>query len=187
MEDYAKLYVKEVVKLHSSLIYHFCWSTQFASHFWKAFQKGLGTKFKLNTTSHSRTYGKVGNTIQTLDDMLRECVIYFKGNCDDHLPLIEFSYKNNYHSSIIMTFFEALNGGRYSPVGWFEVGEISLIGVKLVYEAIKKVWLIGERLKTTKSWQNSYDKVRRRDIEFKVNEWVYLKISPMPNEFDSFT
>lgn len=66
-------------------------------------------------------------------------MIYFKGNCDDHLPLIEFSYKNNYHSSIIMTFFEALNGGRYSPVGWFEVGEISLIGVKLVYEAIKKV------------------------------------------------
>lgn len=145
-------HVKEVVKLHSSLIYHFCWSTQFASHFWKAFQKGLGTKFKLNTTSHSRTYGKVGNTIQTLDDMLRECVIYFKGNCDDHLPLIEFVYNNCYHSSITMTLFETLHGRKCrSTVGCFKVGEFSLIGPEVVYKVVEEVQLTRDRLKTSKS------------------------------------
>ncbi|WMV18695.1 hypothetical protein MTR67_012080 [Solanum verrucosum] len=82
-------------------------------------------------------------TIQTLKDMLRVCVIDFKGNWDDHLPLIDFAYNNSYHSSIGMATFEALYGRRCrSPVDWFEVGEIALIGPKTVYESIKKVLLI---------------------------------------------
>ncbi|WMV45659.1 hypothetical protein MTR67_039044, partial [Solanum verrucosum] len=66
-----------------------------------------------------------------------------------------------------------------SPVGWFEVGEIALIGAELVYEAIEKVRLIRERMKMGQSRQKSYADVRRRDLEFEVNDWVYLKISPM--------
>ncbi|WMV08221.1 hypothetical protein MTR67_001606 [Solanum verrucosum] len=77
--------------------------------------------------------------------MLRACVIDFKGNWDDHLPLIEFSYNNSYHSIIKMTPYVALYRRRYrSPIGWFEVG-----------------------------------KARRRDLEFEVDDWVYLKVSPM--------
>ncbi|WMV13388.1 hypothetical protein MTR67_006773 [Solanum verrucosum] len=42
-----------------------------------------------------------------------------------------------------MSPFEALYGRRCrSPVGWFEVGEVSLIGPKLVHEATEKVQLI---------------------------------------------
>ncbi|WMV59329.1 hypothetical protein MTR67_052714, partial [Solanum verrucosum] len=79
-EDYAKLYIKEV--------------------------KGLGTKVKLSTTFHPQTDGQVERTIQTLEDMLRACIIDFKGNWDGHLPLIEFAYNNSYHSSIDMAPFE---------------------------------------------------------------------------------
>ena len=46
--------------------------------------------------------GQAQRTIQTLEDMLRACVIDFKGSWDDHLPLIEFAYNNSYHSSIQM-------------------------------------------------------------------------------------
>ncbi|WMV24814.1 hypothetical protein MTR67_018199 [Solanum verrucosum] len=67
--------------------------------------------------------GQAEHTIQTLEDMLRACVIDFKVNSDDHLPLIEFSYNNSYHSSIAMALFKGLYGRRCrSPVGWFEVG-----------------------------------------------------------------
>ena len=56
------------------------------------------------------------------------CVIDFKGNLDDHLPLIEFSYNNSYHSSISMIPFEELYGRRCrSPVGWFEVGDFNFL------------------------------------------------------------
>ncbi|WMV24572.1 hypothetical protein MTR67_017957 [Solanum verrucosum] len=76
--------------------------------------------------------------------------------------------------------FEALYG-RWcgSLVGWFEVGEIALISPELVYEAIGKFRLIRERLRMTQIQQKSYADNRRRDLEFEVGDWVYLKISPM--------
>jgi len=76
--------------------------------------------------------------------------------------------------------FEALYGRRCRyPIGWFEVGEVALIGPELVHEAIEKVRLIRERLRTAQNRQKSYADVRRRDLEFDVLDWVYLKISPM--------
>ena len=55
------------------------------------------------------------------------------------------------------------------------MGEVSLIGPKLVYEVIKKVQLIRERFKMAQSRLMSYVDVRIRDLEFYMNEWVYLK------------
>ncbi|WMV25147.1 hypothetical protein MTR67_018532 [Solanum verrucosum] len=112
--------------------------------------------------------------------MLRDCVIDFKGNWDGYLPLIEFSYNNSYHSSIQMTLYEALYGRRcISPIGWFEVGEAGLIVPDLVHQAMEKVKVIQERLKITQSRQKSYTDVRRRELEFEVDDWVYLNVSPM--------
>ena len=39
--------------------------------------------------------------------------------------------------------------------------------------------MIQERLKMAQSCQISYTSVRRRPLEFKVDDWVYLKVSPM--------
>ena len=66
-----------------------------------------------------------------------------------------------------------------SPVGWFEVGEMALIGPDLVLDAMEKVRMIRENLKTAQSRQKSYSDVNKRDLEFEVNDWVYLKVSPM--------
>ncbi len=152
-EDYAKLYINEIVRLHGvplSIISDR--GPQFTSHFWKSFQKGLGTQVNLSTTFHPQTDGQAERTIQTLEDMLRACVIDFKGSWDDHLPLIEFAYNNSYHSSIQMAPYEALYGRRCrSPVGWFEVGEAALIGPDSVLDAMEKVQLIRDRLKTAQS------------------------------------
>ena len=110
-EDYAKLYISDMVKLHGvplSIISDR--GTQFTSHFWKSFQKGLGTKVKLSTAFHPQTDGQAERTIQTLEDMLRACVIDFQGSWDEQLPLIEFAYNNSYHASIQIAPFEALYG-----------------------------------------------------------------------------
>ena len=100
-KDYARLYVREIVRLQgvpTSIISYR--GAQFTSNFWRSFQKGLGTQVNLSTTFHPHTDGQAEHTIQTLEDMLRACIIDFKGSWDDHLPLIEFSYNNSYHSSI---------------------------------------------------------------------------------------
>ncbi|WMV24302.1 hypothetical protein MTR67_017687 [Solanum verrucosum] len=72
--------------------------------------------------------------------------------------------------------YEALYGRRYrSHIGWFEFGEVGLIGTDLVYQAMEKVNIIQEGLKIVQSRQISYTDVRR-DLEFEVDDWVYLYI-----------
>ena len=122
--------------------------TQFTSQFWKAFQSGLGTKVKLSATFHPQIDGLAQRTIQTLEDMLRACVIDFKDDGDDNLPLIEFSYNNSYHSSIPMVPFKALYERRCrSPIEFLKIGEFSLIGHEAIYKDIEKFQLIRDRLK----------------------------------------
>ena len=114
VEDYAKLYFTEIVRLHGvplSIISDK--GPKCTSHLWKSFQKGLGTQVNLSTTFHPQMDGKTECTIQTLEDMLRACVIDFKGSWDNHLPLIEFAYNKSYHSSIQMAPYKALYGRRY--------------------------------------------------------------------------
>ena len=106
--------------------------------------------------------------------MLRACVIDFKGSWDDHLSLIEFAYNNSYDSSIQMAPYEALYGRKCrSPVWLFEVGKAALIGLYSVLYAMEKVQLIRDRLKTAQSRQKSYADVRRRELEFQVDDWVF--------------
>ena len=91
-KDYAKLYINEIVRLHGipfSIISNR--GPQFTSHFWKSFQKGLGTQVNLSTTFHPQTDGQAERTIQTLDDLLRACMIDFKDSWDNHPHLIEFA------------------------------------------------------------------------------------------------
>ncbi|GJS68089.1 putative reverse transcriptase domain-containing protein [Tanacetum coccineum] len=79
-------------------------------------------------------------TIQTLEDMLRACVIDFGKGWDKHLPLIEFSYNNSYHTNIKDAPFEALYGRKCrSPICWAEVGDAQLTGPEIVRETTEKV------------------------------------------------
>nr|GEV92570.1 putative reverse transcriptase domain-containing protein [Tanacetum cinerariifolium] len=99
-------------------------------------QKALGTQLDLSTAYHPETDGQSERTIQTLEDMLRACVIDFGSSWDKHLPLVKFSYNNSYHASIKAAPFEALYGrtchvesvtmeGKLSPrfIGPFKVIE----------------------------------------------------------------
>ncbi|KAI3773990.1 hypothetical protein L1987_48531 [Smallanthus sonchifolius] len=96
---------------------------------WASFQKELGTRLTMSTAYHPQTDRQSERTIQSLEDMLRACVIDFGGNWDNHLPLIELSYNNSYHSSIKAAPFEALYGRKCrTPVCWTEIGDSQLSG-----------------------------------------------------------
>nr|GFA49764.1 putative reverse transcriptase domain-containing protein [Tanacetum cinerariifolium] len=110
MDKMTKLYLKEVVTRHGipiSII--FDRDPRFASDFWRAFQKALGTRLDMSTAYHPQTDGQSERTIQTLEDMLRACVIDFGNGWERHLPLVEFSYNNSYHASIKAAPFKCLS------------------------------------------------------------------------------
>ncbi|GJT03463.1 putative reverse transcriptase domain-containing protein [Tanacetum coccineum] len=69
---------------------------------------GYGILALSNHAYHPETDGQSERTIQTLEDMLRACVIDFGKGWVKHLPLAEFSYNNSYHASIKAAPYEAL-------------------------------------------------------------------------------
>ncbi|KAL8104338.1 hypothetical protein AgCh_028521 [Apium graveolens] len=111
LEMLVKLYLDEIVTKHGvpvSIVSDR--DPRFNSRFWTKFQECLGMKLNMSTVYHPQMDGQSERTIQTIEDMLRVCVLDFKGNWDEHLPLIEFSYNNSYHASIGMPPYEALYG-----------------------------------------------------------------------------
>ncbi|GKB64487.1 putative reverse transcriptase domain-containing protein [Tanacetum coccineum] len=154
IERLARLYLNKIVAIH-------------------------GTRLDMSTAYHPQIDGQSERTIQTLEDMLRACVLDFGGSWDVHLPLVEFSYNNSYHSSVRCAPFEALYGRKCrSPIMWAEVGEGQLIGPELVQETTEKISQIKDRLKAARDRQKSYADKRRKPLEFSVGDYVLLKVSP---------
>nr|GEU81002.1 putative reverse transcriptase domain-containing protein [Tanacetum cinerariifolium] len=144
--------------------------------------------YRLAPAYHPQTDGQSERTIQTLEDMLRAWAIDFGKGWDRHLPLVEFSYNNSYHTSIKVAPFEALYGRKSrSRVYWLRLEALSSLVRKLfmkqlrrsfrsrsvfkLHETKRRATPIGDRKK-------SYVDRRRKPLEFKVGDKVMLKVSP---------
>ncbi|GKA32348.1 putative reverse transcriptase domain-containing protein, partial [Tanacetum coccineum] len=178
MEKLARIYLKEVVTRHEIPVSIICdRDPRFTSNFWRSLQKALGTNLDMSTTYHPQTDGQSERTIQTLEDMLRACVIDFGKGWVNHLPLVEFSYNNSYHASIKAAPFEALYGRKCcSPVCWAEVREVQLTGPKIVQEITEKVIQIKQRMQAAHDRQKSYAFLKRKPMEFQVRDKVLEKV-----------
>ena len=108
LEKLTELYVNKIVRLHGvpvSIVSDR--DPRFTSSFWKNLHRAMGTKLTFSTAFHPQTNGQSKWTIQTLEDMLRACILNFKGSWEKHLLLVEFSYNNSFHASIGMALYEA--------------------------------------------------------------------------------
>jgi hypothetical protein len=99
--DLAPIYMREIVRLHGvprTIVSD--GDAKFISKLWSSLQEALDTTLRMSTAFRPQTDEQVERTIQTLEDKLRSCVLSWKGSCEEHLPLVEFSYNDSYHSSI---------------------------------------------------------------------------------------
>ncbi|GJU22350.1 reverse transcriptase domain-containing protein [Tanacetum coccineum] len=159
MDRFARLYLNEIVARHGMLISIISdHDSRFTSRFWQSMQEALGTRLDMSTTYHPQTDGQSERTIQTLEDILRACVLDFGGSWDVHLPFVEFSYNNSCHSSVRCALFEVLYGRKcHSPIMWA---------------------VIKDRFKAARNRQKSYADKRRKPLDFSVGDYVLLKVSP---------
>jgi hypothetical protein len=139
----------------------------------------LGTKLIRSSSYHPKTDGQTERVNQILGDMQRACAIDCGKNWDKNLSLAEFAYNNSYQSSLKMAPFEALYGRRCrTPLNWSQPQEREVFGPDLVTEAERKVKLIRKNLEAAQARQKSYHDKRRKPLQFKVGDFVYLKVSP---------
>ncbi|GJU75489.1 putative reverse transcriptase domain-containing protein [Tanacetum coccineum] len=180
IEKLTRQHLKEVISRHRVVVSIISYrDSKFTSHFWKSLNEALGTQLDMSTVYHLQTDGQSERTIQMLEDMLRACVMDFGKGWDRHLPLIEFSYNNSYHTSIKAAPFEALYGRKCrSPICWAEVGDAQLTGLEIVRETTKKIIQIKHHLQASRDRQRSYADKRRKPLEFQVGDKVMLKVSP---------
>ncbi|KAA3469597.1 Retrotransposable element Tf2 [Gossypium australe] len=180
LDKLADLYVVEIVRLHGvplSIISDR--DLRFTSRFWEKLQEALGTKLSISIAFHSQTDGQSERVIQILEDMLRCCVLEFQGNWEKYLPLVEFAYNNSFQSRLKMAPYEALYGYKcQTPLYWRKLKENQIHGVDLVRETEEKVKVIRECLKAASVRQKSYSDLKRKEIEFQVDDKVFLKVSP---------
>ncbi|KAI3695720.1 hypothetical protein L1987_78720 [Smallanthus sonchifolius] len=171
MEKLARLYIGEIVSRHGvpvSIISDR--DSRFTFRFWQTLQRALGTRLDMSRAYHPQTDGQSERAIQTMEDMLRACVIDFGGNWDTHLPLIEFSYNNSYHTSLRCAPFEALYGRKCrSPLCWAEVGDNRLTGPEIIQETTDKIVKIRDRLRAARDKQKSYADNRRKSLG--ISNW----------------
>ncbi|CAA7054956.1 unnamed protein product [Microthlaspi erraticum] len=148
----ARKFVREIVRLHgvpASIVSDR--DPRFTSEFWRAFQAEMGTKVHLSTAYHPQTDGQSERTIQTLEDLLRMCVLDWGGHWADHLsldtPMLDPS------------------GGAQHVWSYLCSGDD------------REGRVVRLNMKEAQDRQKSYADRRRRELEFQVGDRVYLKMA----------
>jgi len=179
MTKLAQLYIREIVRLHgvpSSIVSDR--DPRFTSRFWQTLQEAMGSRLRMSSAYHPQTDGQSERVIQSLEDLLRTCILDHLGSWDEVLPLVEFTYNNSYQASIGMAPYEALYGRRCrTPLCWYQHGESILVGPELLQQTTEKVQLVRDRLRASQSRQKAYADRRKRPLEFEVGEHVFLRVT----------
>jgi hypothetical protein len=112
--------------------------------------------------------------------MLRACALQYGRSWDKSSPYAEFSYNNSYPESLKMAPFEMLYGRRCrTPISWNETKERQVFGPDIIQDTEKQVRIVRENLKVVRSHQKSYADRGWRDLNFEVEDFIYLNVSPM--------
>jgi len=179
MAKLAQLYIKEIVRFHgvpSSIVSDK--DPRFTSRFWHTVQSAMGRKLTMSSAYHPQTYGQFERTIQSLKDLLRTCILDHLGAWDEVLPLIKFTYNNNFHASIGMALYEALYGRRCkTPLYWYQDGEAALVRPELLEQTTKKVRMVRNRMQASQSRQKAYADRKRRPLEFAAGDHVFMRVT----------
>jgi hypothetical protein len=162
----AELYITRIMCLHGvTKKIEFDRGTQFMSRFWEKLHEAMDTRLNSNSAYHRQIDGQTERVNQILEDMLRACALKDTKSWDKCLPYAEFSYNSSYQKRLKMLPFDVLYGRKCrTPFFWNEPRENQVV---------------RGNLQLAQSRQKSYVDHRRRKLSFEVDDFVYLKVSPM--------
>ncbi|GKD64840.1 putative reverse transcriptase domain-containing protein [Tanacetum coccineum] len=150
VEKLTRQYLREIISKHGVPVLIISdRDGRFTSHFWKSLNKALGTQLDMSTAYHPQTDGQSEITIQTLEDMVRACVIEFgKVASVDH------------------------------PFLGLRLETLSSLAQKLSMKQLRKIFQIKKRIQAARDRQKSLADRNHKPMEFQVGDMVMLKVSP---------
>jgi hypothetical protein len=109
--DIARVFINEIVRLHGvpkNIISYK--GSVFTGRFWTSFEYAWGRNLISLWHIILRLGRKIERTNQILEYMLRMYIMDQHKHWEEFIPLVKFTYNNNYQSSIKMEPFEFLYG-----------------------------------------------------------------------------
>lgn len=176
----AETFVKEVVKLHGfpeTMVSDR--DKVFLSQFWSSLFKAQGTALHKSTSYHPQSDGQTEVVNRCLEAYLRCFAGRKPSSWAQWLPWAEYWYNTSHHSATNTTPFKALYGR--DPPKLLRFGDVPTANAE-VEELIKGrdqlLQELRDNLVTAQARMQASANKKRRDVEFEVGMWVYLKLRP---------
>ncbi|KAJ3701343.1 hypothetical protein LUZ61_005048 [Rhynchospora tenuis] len=151
----------------------------FTSQFWQELMNKLGVHLNLSTSYHPQTDGQVERVNQCVEAYLRSMVFQQQKKWVRWVPLAEYWYNTNFHSSIHTTPFKALYG--YDPPV-LALGSAPRCSVESVNEMLRQRQQMLSSLKSqlikAQERMKKFADANRSERHFSKGDWVYLKLQP---------
>ncbi|KOM54767.1 hypothetical protein LR48_Vigan10g065900 [Vigna angularis] len=176
----ANLFIKKVVTLHgfpSTIVSDH--DKLFLSTFWRELFRQTGTKLKFSTTYHPQSDGQTKVVNRCLETYLRCMTGSQPRKWPQWLPWAKFWFNTNYSASTKMTPFKALYG-RDPPLIF--KGNTIPSKIQSVNQLQQECDALLQELRANLCKAQKQNRVQankhRRDVEFQIGDWVYLKLQP---------
>ncbi|KAJ9543487.1 hypothetical protein OSB04_023194 [Centaurea solstitialis] len=176
----AEVFVKEVVRHHGipkSIVSDR--DPIFLSLFWREIFRSQGTQLNMSSAYHPESDGQTEVVNRCLETYLRCFAVDQPRTWALWIPWAEFWYNSTFHGSTGRSPFEVVYGRKPPTVMQFVPGEVRVHAVVAELqdrdEALKQLKIHLNRAQTI--MKEHADK-KRREVQFQVGEWVYVKLKP---------
>lgn len=176
----APIFISEIYKLHAAPKTIVSDRDRiFVSQFWRSLFKHLGTTLSFSSSYHPQTDGQTEVLNRCLETYLRCFVSDEPHLWVRFLSLAEFWYNTSHHSAIGMTPFEALYGRKPPTLVPYTTGKSNINTLDdLLSNKSHILRILKENLTKAKNRMIQHANLHRKDKEFAVDQWVFLKLQP---------
>ena len=148
--------------------------SRFTGNFTEALTTALHSRQALSTSFHPQTDGQTEIMNQIVEDTIRHYVSPTQEDWDTWLTPVEFAINNSYQKSINTTPFR-LNAGRdpHTPLT-VDLPSKGPAAHNWLAEQAHWVQRAKHCIKAAQDRQQTYANQKRRPVEYKLNQWVWL-------------